>query len=207
MVIFLNSIKLSPRQRKLVAGIVLVLVLTGTQVQAAKAMDVMPALQAASSVTPEGNDITGQGLNVPGRNGAWGETAQKATEDAPTDKPANKVWNTINAPDLETKPDYSNETAMRTMFVPTSAYTSDPRECDSTPFTTANGTRVRDGIVAANFLPFGTRIRIPEYFGDKVFEVHDRMNARYGYRVDIWMVDKTEARVWGVRRVKIEILP
>ena len=99
------------------------------------------------------------------------------------------------------------EDSVRTLVVPTTAYTSDPRETDATPFITADGTHVRDGIVAANFLPLGTRIRIPDYFGDKVFEVHDRMNVRYWQRVDIWMTSKSAAFNWGVRRVKIEILP
>lgn len=118
-----------------------------------------------------------------------------------------KVWNTIASADLETKPEHSSEPAVRTMVVPTTAYTSDPGETDASPFTTADGSRVRDGIIAANFLKHGTRVRIPEYFGDKVFEVHDRMNARYDQRVDIWMVKKSDAYAWGVRRVKIEILP
>jgi len=127
--------------------------------------------------------------------------------EAPKAVQKKKTWNTINSADLETKPEYSSEPAVRTTVVPTTAYTSDPAETDSTPFTTADGSRVRDGIVAANFLPHGTRIRIPDYFGNKVFEVHDRMNKRYQTRVDIWMVHKSDAYAWGVRNVKIEILP
>ena len=34
--------------------------------------------------------------------------------------------------------------------------------------------------IAANFLPLGTQVKIPELFGDKVLVVHDRMNSRYG---------------------------
>lgn len=90
--------------------------------------------------------------------------------------------------------------------IPTTAYTSRPQETDSTPFITADGSRVRDGIVAANFLKFGTKIRIPELFGDKIFEVHDRMNARYWHKVDIWMEDIAQAREHGVRRVTIEVV-
>ncbi|HWQ99975.1 MAG TPA: hypothetical protein VN397_03975 [Candidatus Methylomirabilis sp.] len=90
--------------------------------------------------------------------------------------------------------------------VPTTAYTSRPEETDSTPFITADGSHVRDGIVAANFLKFGTRIRIPELYGDKIFEVHDRMNKRYHVKVDIWMDDLTRARKHGVRRVTIEVV-
>ncbi|MBU2566654.1 3D domain-containing protein [Patescibacteria group bacterium] len=86
------------------------------------------------------------------------------------------------------------------------AYTSSVEECDSTPFITADGTHTEWGIVAANFLPFGTKIRIPEYFGDQVFVVHDRMNQRYYYRVDVWMQTKTEAFQFGKRKLKIEVL-
>jgi 3D (Asp-Asp-Asp) domain-containing protein len=86
------------------------------------------------------------------------------------------------------------------------AYTSRVEECDSTPFTTADGSRVRDGIIAANFLKFGTKVRIPELFGDKVFEVHDRMNKRFSNRVDVWMDDLTDARQFGVRHAVIEIV-
>lgn len=90
--------------------------------------------------------------------------------------------------------------------IPTTAYTSRPEETDSTPFTTADGSHVRDGIVAANFLPFGTKIRVPELYGDKIFEVHDRMNKRYWYKVDFWMADLQAARNHGVRYLTIEVV-
>jgi len=86
------------------------------------------------------------------------------------------------------------------------AYTSTIDQCDSTPFTTANGTTVHDGIVAANWLKFGTRVRIPSMFGDKVFIVADRMNPRFDDRMDIWMSSMSNARVFGLRRLTIEVL-
>ncbi len=86
------------------------------------------------------------------------------------------------------------------------AYSSTPEETDDTPFITANGTTVRDGIVAANFLEFGTKIKIPEHFGDKVFEVQDRMHHRFGERVDIWFASKEEATRFGKRNLTIELL-
>src|SRR5882724_9437368 len=46
------------------------------------------------------------------------------------------------------------------------AYTSVPEETDDTPFITAMGTKTRDGIVATNMLPFGTKVKIPALFGD-----------------------------------------
>lgn len=87
------------------------------------------------------------------------------------------------------------------------AYSSRVEETDSTPFITASGTRVRDGIVAANWLPFGAKVRIPEYFGDKVFTVEDRMNKRNkGNSIDIWFNNTKEALRFGVARTRIEIL-
>lgn len=86
------------------------------------------------------------------------------------------------------------------------AYTSTPQECDADPFITADGSVVRDGIIAANFLPFGTKVRIPDYFGDKVFEVRDRMNTRYTRRVDIWMNNKRTMNDWGLKHTTIEVL-
>ncbi|MDP3731007.1 MAG: 3D domain-containing protein, partial [bacterium] len=67
-------------------------------------------------------------------------------------------------------------------------------------------THVRDGVVAANFLPLGTIIKIPEIFGDKVFVIEDRMNKRYDYRIDLWFSTRAEAKEWGVRKIKIEIV-
>ncbi len=93
-------------------------------------------------------------------------------------------------------------------------YSSTVDQTNSQPFITASGSRVRDGIVAANFLEFGTEIRIPEYFGDKVFVVKDRMNRRYsspsngtydGY-IDIWFSTRGEATNFGRVRGEVEIL-
>ena len=86
------------------------------------------------------------------------------------------------------------------------AYTSAPEETDDTPFITAAGTRVRPGIAAANWLPFGATIRIPELFGERVFVVEDRMHKRNSDKVDIWFSDKSDALKFGTRRAKIEIL-
>lgn len=96
-------------------------------------------------------------------------------------------------------------TPKRVMRVEVSAYTSRPQETDATPFVTASGTRVRDGVIAANTLRFGTRVRIPELYGDKVFIVEDRMNPRYGRHVDIWMEDLMAAKALGRRQVEIHV--
>ena len=86
------------------------------------------------------------------------------------------------------------------------AYSSTPEETDDTPFITASGERVRDGIIAANFLPFGTEVRIPELFGDKVFVVKDRMHRRKTNFVDIWMPSKQLAIEFGIHQTDIEVL-
>src|SRR3989344_2363173 len=68
-------------------------------------------------------------------------------------------------------------------------YNSIPEQTDSTPFITATGTTVRDGVIASNYLPIGTKVRFPDLFGSKVFVVEDRMNQRYHKRIDIWSED------------------
>ncbi len=96
---------------------------------------------------------------------------------------------------------------VKRMTIRASAYTSTVAETDNSPFITANGTRVRDGIVAMNGVPFGTKVRIPSHYGSKVFTVTDRMNSRWGtQRIDIWMTTRTAALQWGVRTVTVEIL-
>jgi 3D (Asp-Asp-Asp) domain-containing protein len=87
------------------------------------------------------------------------------------------------------------------------AYTSTPDQTDDTPFIGASGKHVYDGMIAANWLPFGTKVKIPALYGDKVFTVDDRMNSRYGYgRMDIWLdTSKSEALKFGVKRVEVQI--
>lgn len=92
------------------------------------------------------------------------------------------------------------------IWVIVTAYSSAPEETDGSPYITARNTFVRDGVIAANFLPFGTRVRMPQYFDGKELVVEDRMNTRYWERIDIWMPTKTQARAWGARWVKVEIL-
>lgn len=86
------------------------------------------------------------------------------------------------------------------------AYSSSPDETDDTPLITASGSFVHSGVVAANFLPFGTRIRLPEVFGSKIFVVEDRLHSSYNDRVDIWFPSKEEAINFGYRVSEMEIL-
>lgn len=82
------------------------------------------------------------------------------------------------------------------------AYTSTPNQTDSTPFITASGSHVRDGIVANNCLPFGSIVSI----NSKIYTVEDRMNKRYGCDVfDIWFDGYESAIQFGKQKKLITI--
>jgi 3D (Asp-Asp-Asp) domain-containing protein len=100
------------------------------------------------------------------------------------------------------------ERAAKEVRVWATAYTSHPMETDDTPFITASGSRVRDGVAAANFLPMGTKFKLPNLYGDKVFTVEDRMNARYNETkiIDLWFADRTDALHFGRKSVVLELL-
>lgn len=86
------------------------------------------------------------------------------------------------------------------------AYSSRQEETDSTPFLTASGSKVRSGLVAANWLPLGTKVKIPELFGDQIFIVEDRMHEKHGSKVDIWFPTTKEALNFGVKVTRIQVL-
>jgi 3D (Asp-Asp-Asp) domain-containing protein len=96
------------------------------------------------------------------------------------------------------------------MTVTMTAYNSEVAQTDGDPCTTANGFNVcKHGIedtVAANFLPMGTQIMIPDYFGDRVFTVRDRTARKYSNRVDVWMLKKSDALQFGKRQLRIVVL-
>ena len=85
-----------------------------------------------------------------------------------------------------------------------SAYSSTPEQTDGDPNITASGSRTRSGVVAANFLPLGTKVRI----GSRNYIVEDRMSSRYNgqYRIDIWMESTDDARQFGVKPIVIEVI-
>lgn len=86
------------------------------------------------------------------------------------------------------------------------AYSSSPEETDDTPFITASGSNVRPGVIAANFLPFGAKVRLPKLFGDQVFIVEDRLSQIHDDRVDIWFPSKEEAINFGQKVSEVEVL-
>jgi 3D (Asp-Asp-Asp) domain-containing protein len=107
--------------------------------------------------------------------------------------------------------------ARYTQYVVATAYSSEVGQTDDTPCIPAMWTfdlceyydtyGVADSI-AANDLPLGTKVRFPELYGDKIFTVRDRMNARYTgkSRIDFWMPTRPEAVHFGVKRIKMEVL-
>ena len=90
--------------------------------------------------------------------------------------------------------------------VTVTAYSSTPDQTDDSPFITANGTYVYDGVVAANFLPFGTKVKFPEMYGDKFFIVEDRMAKKNSHKMDIWMPSRSLALQFGVKSLAFEII-
>ncbi len=86
----------------------------------------------------------------------------------------------------------------------TTAYSSTPDQTDASPFITASGTRVHDGTIAINTLPFGTKVKFPEVFGNKVFTVEDRMGS--DHKADIWFPTREQALKFGARKIKIEVV-
>lgn len=96
---------------------------------------------------------------------------------------------------------------VKKMKVIVTGYSSSVYETDDDPYITAAGTLAREGIVANNYLPFGTKIRIPEIYGNKVFVIEDRMHWKKGnYHVDIWFPSYWQAKNFGAQRTQIEIL-
>ncbi len=86
------------------------------------------------------------------------------------------------------------------------AYSSTVGQTDASPFITASGEYVQDGIVANNCLPFGTVVTFPELFGDKQFVVEDHMAARYGCAsFDIWFPTITAARSFGKNYTTVNV--
>jgi 3D (Asp-Asp-Asp) domain-containing protein len=87
------------------------------------------------------------------------------------------------------------------------AYTSTSNQTDASPFTTASGATVHEGIIATNILPIHTKIRV----GSQIYTVEDRMNSRYNQAmiIDIWMPSLEQAQAFGIRTIyaKIESLP
>jgi 3D (Asp-Asp-Asp) domain-containing protein len=81
-------------------------------------------------------------------------------------------------------------------------YNALEEQTDSTPFITATGQRVREGIIANNCLKFGTYVEIDGIF----YTVADRLNQRYGCEhYDIFCWDLEEAMEYGCQTKAIKV--
>jgi 3D (Asp-Asp-Asp) domain-containing protein len=81
-------------------------------------------------------------------------------------------------------------------------YTPRPEETDSTPFITASGKRVEEGMIANNCLEFGTIVEIENEF----YVVEDRMNKRFGCNhFDILVFDLGKAIEFGKRNTTVTV--
>jgi len=96
----------------------------------------------------------------------------------------------------------------RSFYSTVTAYSSSPDETSGDPFITASGARTESGVLAHQYLPFGTKVRFPDQFGEKIFVVQDRLHERHTsyYHFDMWSFSKAEAKVWGARQIRVEIL-
>jgi len=141
--------------------------------------------------------------------------AVNADIDTGIDLPSDKaVALMIAAMDNQTRefgdlPEAEGAAPRRTFTIPITAFNSEPGQTDATPCIAARGFNLcehnEEDVVAANFLPMGTKLRIPELYGDRVFTVVDRMNARYYYKMDIWLKSKDDAKQFGVKYATIEV--
>ncbi len=107
---------------------------------------------------------------------------------------------------VEEEKDYQKRWVRLTAYSPLDPLAQEGMCFSGNPSLTASGTIARDGVVAANFLPFGTKIKIPALYGDKVFTVEDRMSSRFTNTVDIVVPSQREAINFGVKNAYIKIL-
>jgi len=85
-------------------------------------------------------------------------------------------------------------------------YTSTVEECDDTPFITADGSRVRHGIVALSrdlleHLDYGDSLYV-ENIG--WYEARDTMHRRWRNRIDVWCDDRSVAINNGIQQSTIK---
>ncbi|MFZ2414477.1 MAG: hypothetical protein WAW33_00500 [Minisyncoccia bacterium] len=99
------------------------------------------------------------------------------------------------------------EKVAKTMKIVVTAYSSTEAQTDDTPFITASNTLVRDGIIASNLLPFGTKVRFPELNPKKIYIVEDRLALKNSHKVDIWFPSVESALDFGVKVLTMEVLP
>ena len=85
------------------------------------------------------------------------------------------------------------------------AYNAVEEQTDDTPCISASGLNVCETykrVCASNEFPFGTLLLI----NGRVWDVQDRTNSRYNYRIDLLMDDHAEAMEWGSRVLEVNII-
>ncbi|MBN1778886.1 MAG: 3D domain-containing protein [Candidatus Buchananbacteria bacterium] len=134
----------------------------------------------------------------------------KAAENDSQDTQLIQLIAPIHASAAETKTEKQEYEVKKTYTITITAYSSTVDQTDDTPCITANGFNLcennEENVIAANFLPFGTKVKIPEYFGDRIFTVQDRMNARYYYRADVWFKTRQDAIKFGAPYTEIQVV-
>ncbi len=137
-----------------------------------------------------------------------------ASTETVTEKSAQKDSESVENKDF---PKAKEKEPIRSYWVVATAYSSEVAQTDSSPCIPSmvgfnlckhyQQHKIEDTI-AANFLPLGAKVKFPELYGEKVFTVRDRMNKRYNgsARVDFWKSGTKEAKNFGVKSVKMEIV-
>ena len=97
------------------------------------------------------------------------------------------------------------ESNRRTITATLTGYSATEDQTDETPCIAASGYDICENptgtnIVAANFLPLGTKIQIPK-LGNEIYVVEDRMHERFNDRIDILFPEsaggRAAAKVFG----------
>ena len=132
------------------------------------------------------------------------------------------------AQEFSSYPTSSDKEPAYEKWVVATAYSSDPRQTDSTPcgpamskFDLCENFELYglEDTIASNFLSLGTKVKFPGLYGDKIFTVRDRMNVRYNgtNRIDFWVGSvepttheiiteaKQKAVAFGVKSLKMEV--
>lgn len=123
-----------------------------------------------------------------------------------------EIDNSSNLDNIKAVEEKYKDQIKKTFKTNITSYNSEAAQTDNSPCITASGLNVcerdTEDIVATNDLPLHTKILIPEYFGERIFYVEDRMNVRYTGtgRVDIWMKSKANSKKWGIKYTKIIVL-
>lgn len=116
------------------------------------------------------------------------------------------VW-TVNAPGYTVNPSTPEITSeskpkTREVVANVSAYTASVEECGKDDGITASGVPVQEGHIAADDLPFGTKVIIE----GRTYTVTDRFGGGYRNRIDIFMPSRASAERFGRKHITVYIV-